>query len=338
MATLAFVLLLAALLLFIVSTRQWALWLRGAVWAGGLLLLVVAWFLLGNSARDPELLTALGDFAAKWNRPGESMLVRMLESNGDTVARIVLSLFDLFLFFGLIVGIAALVSFSPGEKLEKAIRPVMTGIVGAILGGLLALAIVGAGFGEGEQRRAYAGPVLTETVHNGETLLLNGDLVRLRGIDAPAPGQVCRIGNRTQDCDAEAQRALRRIIEGAFVMCALEDRDSRPSEASRGTRVATCTAVRNSGEEFNIARRMVEEGFAIGVGDSYQRETSEAVLLSRGLMTWCAVQPDAWARLTQPQRNAFRDSGTYPPNTPTMGTCPRRPRSPPPSPAVSAPD
>jgi endonuclease YncB( thermonuclease family) len=338
MATLAFVLLIAALILFSISTRQWTLWLRGSVWAGGLVLLVVAWFLLGDSARDPELLTALGDFVAKLNRPGESMLIRMLESNGATVARIVLSLFDLFLFSGLVVGIAALVAFTPGEQLERIIRPIMTGIVGAILGGLLALAIVGAGFGEGEQRQSYAGPVLSETVHNGETLLLNGDLVRLRGIDAPESGQVCRINNRTQDCDAEAQRALRRIIEGTFVMCVLEDRDRPPAE--RGLRIATCTAVRNSGEQFNVARRMVEEGFAIGIGTNYQAETTEAISRARGLTTWCAVQPDTWARFTQAQRTAFRDRGTYPANTPMMGTCPRRPRAPGERtpPAVSAPD
>jgi endonuclease YncB( thermonuclease family) len=262
------------------------------------------------------------------------MLVQMLESNGATVARIVLSLFDLFLFFAVIVAILAIIAFRPGETLEKAIRPVMTGIIGAILGGLLALAIVGTGFGEREVRRAYAGPVLTETVQSGDTLLLNGDLVRLRGIDAPEAGQICRLAARTQDCGAEAQRALRRIIEGAYVMCAVDAQ-------TPGGRTVVCTAVKNGGEEFNIAKRMVEEGYAIGLQGAFAFEATEASARARGLTTWCGVQPEAWTRLTQAQKNAFRDRGTVPARTATMGTCPRQPtqgsttRTPA---AVSAPD
>lgn len=333
MATLAFLLLIAALVLFVVSTRQWSLWLRGAVWAGGVALLIFAALLLGGTARDPELGTALVDFVSKLTRPGESMLVRMLESNGATVARIVLSLFDLFLFSAAIVSVLALIAFRPGEAMEKAIRPIMIGTIGAILGGLLALAIVGTGFGTREARHAYAGPVLTETVHSGDTLLLNGDLVRLRGIDAPEPGQICRLGARTQDCGNEAQRALHRILEGAYVICAVD-------EQIAGGRTVTCTAVKNGGEEFNIARRMVDEGYAIGLQGSFAQEAVDAAARARGLTTWCSVEPATWAGFTQAQKNAFRDRGITPAaTTPTIWTCPRQPqrRSNTP-PAVSAPD
>ncbi len=342
MASLAFFLLIGALLMFIVSTRQWALWMRGGVWAGGLLLLIVAWLILGSSERDPELATALGDLASKWNRPGESMLLRMLESNGATVSRMILSLFDIFLFFAFVVGILALVAFRPGEELEKAIRPVMQGTIGAILGGVFALAMVGTGFGQREERQAYAGAAALDTVHSAEMLMLNGDLLRLRGIDAPEPGQICRLGARVQDCSEEAQRALRRMVEGAYIMCALErPRDARDS--TRLERIATCNAVRTGGEEFNIARRMVEEGYAVGVDGAYVREGAEATARARGLSAWCTVRPDAWAKLTQAQKNAFRDKGAYPKGTPVMGTCappprvvtPRRQGS---TPVVDAPD
>lgn len=327
MATLAFLLLIAALILFIVSTRQWALWLRGAVWGGGMLLLVVAWLLLGNTARDPELATAFGDFIAHIGNPGGSLIARMLDSNGAAVARIVLSLFDIFLFFGVLVAVLALVAFRPGEGMERAIRPIMAGMIGAIVGGLVALAIVGTGFGQREERRAYAGPVSAETVYSGDTLLLNGDLIRLRAIDAPEAGQICRLNNRTQDCGEEATRALRRILDGAYVMCALEgEADPRPAGAS--DRIVTCTAIRNGREEFSVARRMVEEGYAVAQGDLYQREAEEAAARARGLTTWCTLRPDAWARLTTAQKNAFRDRGVYPANAATFGTCPppTRPR------------
>jgi endonuclease YncB( thermonuclease family) len=331
-AILAFLLLIAALVLFYISTRQWSLWIRGAVWGVGVALLVFAALLLGSSARDPELGAALGDFLAKLTRPGESMLVRMLESNGASVARIFLSLFDLLLFFAAVVSVLALIAFRPGEGLEKVIRPVMTGIIGAIVGGSLALALVGTGFGTREERRAYAGPVLAETVHDGDTLLLNGDLVDLRALDAPEPGQICRLVNRTQDCGAESQAALRRMLEGAFVMCAVDGEIP-------GGRTVTCSAVRTNGDEFNIAERMVEEGYAIGLAGAYREEAAAAIARTRGLTAWCTVAPQAWLAFTQAQRNAFRDRGVTPADTEMVGACPRRPRTPSRTPpAVSAPD
>jgi hypothetical protein len=218
-STLAFLLLIAALFLFFFSTRQWRIALRAAVWACGVLLLVVASIALGDQQRDPELGVALADFFAKIGNPGDSLLMRMLDSNGATVTRIILSLFDIFLLLAVLVSILALIAFRPGEQMERVIRPIMIGFIGAILGGLFALTIVGTGFGTREKRQAYAGPTGSETVFNAETLLLNGDLLRLRGIDAFEEGQPCRLGARVEDCGAEATRALRRIFHRPFRNC-----------------------------------------------------------------------------------------------------------------------
>jgi endonuclease YncB( thermonuclease family) len=308
--------------------------------------------MLGDSARDPELGAALADFLANIGNPGNSMLSRMLDSNGASVARIVLSLFDIFVVFGIIVAILALISFSPGEGMEKVIRPIMAGMIGAIVGGLITLAIVGTGFGQREDRQAYAGPVLAETVHDGDTLLLNGDLVRLRGINAPQREQVCRLNTRTQDCGQEATLALRRIVEGTFVMCAIDDEpeQSRPAtqqaqdnargerRRGRNERSVTCTAVRN-GQEFNVARRMVEEGYAAPRGDTFAREAQDALTRTRGLTAWCTLQPDVWARRSNAERTAFRERGVRDRDWATFGTCPAVPRrGPRDTPAVSAPD
>lgn len=320
MSILAFLLLIASLLMFFFSTRQWPLATRGAVWAGGVLLLIVASLTLGGQQRDPELGVAIGDFFAKLGNPGESLLIRMLESNGATVTRIILSLFDIFLVLAVVVSGLALIAFRPGERMELIIRPIMIGFIGAIIGGLFALAIVGTGFGTREKRQAYAGPVLSETVFNAETLLLNGDLLRLRGIDSFEQGQICRLGARVEDCGAEAARALRRILEGSFVMCALE------AENDPMARIATCTAVRPGGEEFNVARRLVEEGYALSVGGLYQSAADDARQRVRGLAAWCAVQPDAWSRMTDVQKAAFRDKGDYPKGTPLVGICPPPPK------------
>lgn len=324
MSTLAFILLIAALLLFFFSTRQWPLAMRGGIWAGGVLLLLVASLTLGDQQRDPELATAFGDLLANLGDPGDSMLFRMLASNGATVTRIILSLFDIFLVFGVLVAILALVAFRPGERMEQIIRPIMIGFIGAILGGLFALSIVGTGFGTREKRQAYAGPVQADTVFNGETVLLNGDLLRLKGIDSYEQGQVCRLGDRVSDCGAEAARGLRRVLEGAFLMCAL---DGEP-DPNATARMATCTAVRKGGEEFNVARRIVEEGYALSLGGLYQAAADEARARARGLTSWCAIQPDVWVKLPEAQKAAFRDKGVYPVGAALIGACPPPPKDP----------
>lgn len=322
MSTLAFFLLIAALVMFFFSTRQWRIALRGAVWAGGIILLVLASLTLGDQQRDPELGVAVGDFFANLGNPGESLLVRMWDSNGATVTRIILSLFDIFLILAALVSVLALIAFRPGEQMERVIRPIMIGFIGAILGGIFALIIVGTGFGTREKRQAYAGPAVSETVFNAETLLLNGDLLRLQGIDAFEDGQPCRLGARVEDCGSEAKRALRRILEGAFLMCALD------AQNDPNARVATCTAVRPGGEEFNVARRLVEEGYAQSVDGLYKAAADEARTRARGLTAWCSIKPDAWGKLTDLQKAAFRDKGAYPAGTQTVGICPPPPADP----------
>ncbi|MGE0828018.1 MAG: hypothetical protein AB7O04_01540, partial [Hyphomonadaceae bacterium] len=111
--------------------------------------------------------------------------------------------------------------------------------------------------------------------------------------------------------------------------------DGRPRQ-----RMVTCTAVRN-GHEFNIARRMVEEGYAVARGATFEREAQDAVARARGLTTWCTLRPDVWRQRSNAERNAFRDRGTYLREWATFGTCPPpvRPRSAPrDTPAVSAPE
>src|SRR5689334_22216273 len=97
MAMFAFLLLIAALVLFLVSTKQWPLWMRGVAWAVGAGLLVFAAVSAGGAPRDPELGAALGDYFAKITHPSDSMLARMFASNGASIERIVTSLFDIFL-------------------------------------------------------------------------------------------------------------------------------------------------------------------------------------------------------------------------------------------------
>lgn len=329
MAFLAFLLLLTALVLFIASTNQWAIAVRGALWGAGVLAILVGWMVLGQTQRDPELSAALGDFVGKLFNPGDSMLVKMFESNSGTVERIILSLFDIFQVIAVIVAVIALIAFRPGDRLEQILRPVMMGLIGAVFGGLFALAIVGTGFGEGKERTSYAGPARLDTVYNGGTVLLNNTLLKLRGISVPEAGQPCRRGATVFDCGVEAQNALKRVVEGAFLSC-LPDGANTPGSGPRESRVATCTGTRGA-QVFNVSGRMVEEGYALDTAGVFRDEANRAIALGRGLNAFCMVRPDAWVRMSAKDKTAFRDTGAVPKDTPTLGACP------PPKPVKGAP-
>jgi endonuclease YncB( thermonuclease family) len=323
--TFAFLLLISALVLFFYSTRQLQLAVRGAIWGGGMVLLALAWMILGGKKRDPELGRAFGDFFSKLTHPGDSLLLQMLDRNWPTVGRIIFSLFDIFAILAVLVAIAALAAFTPGEKTERAIRPIMIGVIGAIVGGLLALTLVGTGFGEGEKRKGYAAPMSDNIIVNAETISLNNDVLKLRGIDAYEADQSCRFNNAADPCGAESKRALTRMLEGTFVMCALQDDTVAKGKApAPSDRQATCTAVRKDGVQFNIAQRMVEEGYAFSVGGAFEKEAIEAKASRRGMTTRCGIQPASWVRMSSAQRVAFKDKGVVPEKVLTVGAeCPK---------------
>ncbi len=128
------------------------------------------------------------------------------------------------------------------------------------------------------------------------------------------------------------------MIEGATLMCALDESAPPPAPTATVRRIANCTAVHSGGEQFDVSQRMVEEGFAIGINGNYEDDGRQAQALTRGLLTWCAIRPDVWRRMPQDQKDAFRDRGVYPPGASTMGTCPPPRSEHIPSGPVSAPD
>ncbi len=330
MAALPFVLLIAALLLFLLSTRQWALWIRASIWGGGLVLLIAASALV-VSDNHGGLFRALGDFAAHWANPGESILAQALDHNGPQIARFVLPLLDLFLIIGAVLGILALVAFTPGEELERIVRPLAVGLVGAILGGVLALAITGTGFGEVSEQRVYSTYISADAVTDGDTFFVGETSLRLYGIDAPEADQICRRGRGLTDtlqCGADATRHLRDLIGGALVTCIVEEKDGEAlrSEGTYARPLVVCTALKGDEEGFDIAERMVEQGYAIeyrgAVGD-YARAARIAREDGLGFMHACGLRPDVWLNDVR-TREAFRDRARAP-SRGAMGNCPPPP-------------
>ncbi|MGE0742671.1 MAG: thermonuclease family protein [Hyphomonadaceae bacterium] len=321
-----FVLLIGALLLFLVSTRQWALWIRGLVWGGGLLLLIGAIALVLSNDNHGLLSDILSS-------DGRRALGVALDKNGARIAGSVTGLLDLFLIFGGLIGVLALVAFTPGEEVENVTRPIAIGLVGAIIGGLVALTIVGTGRGQGELNYYSTNAFNANDVVDGDSIIIDGVQIRLRGIDAPELGQTCRFRTGAPArCGEEAQRFLVSLVRGNQVSCTVpEGRDvERYLEAQV---YANCDLTTRTGEVLNLSAEMIEAGHAIeymGQAGPYQNLVVVAQRERRGLHAngSCTLRPDVWLH-NSALRGTFENGAglnALPRNAPTIpasGVCPR---------------
>lgn len=123
-------------------------------------------------------------------------------------------------------------------------------------------------------------------VVDGDTLDLNGERIRLHGIDAPEAGQTCPRGSAgTWRCGDAASRQLRSLAHGT-VTCEGHERDAY------GRLIGTCFA---GGR--NINAEMVRQGYAwafIKYAQDYASEQQEAQAAKAGI--WAASTPaePAW--------------------------------------------
>ena len=92
---------------------------------------------------------------------------------------------------------------------------------------------------------------MTEVV-DGDTLLINGETIRLLGIDAPDMAANCRKNGDSFPCGLEAQRALASLIAGSAVRC-----DGLESARFGKVIVATCRA-----GDVDLSYEMVRLGWA----------------------------------------------------------------------------
>lgn len=92
----------------------------------------------------------------------------------------------------------------------------------------------------------------TASAVDGDSLVVDGQKVRLFGIDAPEYTQTCKRGDETWDCGRAAKEKLSALVAGTIVEC------RRVSVDSYGRAVSTCMA---GPEDLN--RTMVEQGWAV---------------------------------------------------------------------------
>jgi endonuclease YncB( thermonuclease family) len=128
-------------------------------------------------------------------------------------------------------------------------------------------------------------------VTGGDTLNVEGERIRLFGIDAPAGGQTCtRADGRSWPCGAEAAAALKRLVAEAEgqVSCIIEVRDAD------GWAVSTCEA-----GGLDLGAAMVKAGLALAgrqYPTRYAAEEAEAKLRGAGLWAGSFEAPWDWRR------------------------------------------
>ena len=122
-------------------------------------------------------------------------------------------------------------------------------------------------------------------VVDGDTIDLNGQKVRLFGIDAPEKTQSCDRHGQSWACGAWSVGMLERAIGSAAVVCTAQDTDRY------GRLVATCTA-----DGVDLARAQVQAGAAQAYARfSRQYLADEAAAKAAGLGLWAGrmVTPEA---------------------------------------------
>jgi len=119
-------------------------------------------------------------------------------------------------------------------------------------------------------------------VADGDSITLNGERIRLKGIDAPELDQLCLRHGETYECGREAKRELQRLIGGSQVSCRGDGRDQYDRL------LGTCSA-----GEIELNKAMVESGWALAYGE-YETVEVRARLADRGLWQGSFDRPKEW--------------------------------------------
>jgi endonuclease YncB( thermonuclease family) len=156
------------------------------------------------------------------------------------------------------------------------LRPRFLPAAAIIALGLVVLAIIGRAPDE-----IVAG---TARAIDGDSLVVGGREMRLKGLDAPETRQMCEIAGRKTPCGREAAAALRRWLARGPVTCTGNEQD-------RYSRLlVTC---RVNGQD--IGADLVRNGFAVDYG-GYSGEEREAAAAFRGIWAGRFERPEAWRR------------------------------------------
>lgn len=123
---------------------------------------------------------------------------------------------------------------------------------------------------------------------DGDTLDVDGQHVRLHGIDAPETGQLCDLQGKAWACGQAATELLRELIGEGHVICRALGRDPD------GRIVGKCKV-----DWLDLGAEMVTRGFAIAVlhaSHDYLQNYREARGKGNGIFAGIFVEPAKWRR------------------------------------------
>lgn len=135
----------------------------------------------------------------------------------------------------------------------------------------------------------------------GDTLRLNGQLVKFSGVAAPEDNQPCYFANgRRWSCASAARKALDRLVRGKRVVCAPSGSDES------GVTLAAC---QTDGED--LARAMTRAGHVFadtGIFAAYRADEDAARENKAGVWQGESVRPSEWrARIWEEAKGAAPD-------------------------------
>lgn len=119
---------------------------------------------------------------------------------------------------------------------------------------------------------------------DGDSLVVNGRELRLKGLDAPEWRQFCTVAGREFPCGRRAAEALTRWLKRGLVTCIGHERD-------RYDRLLVQCRVNG----VDIGADLVKNGFAVDYG-GYPEEEKAASEDRRGIWAGTFERPDAYRR------------------------------------------
>ncbi|MDH3474791.1 MAG: thermonuclease family protein [Rhodospirillales bacterium] len=133
----------------------------------------------------------------------------------------------------------------------------------------------------------------TPQVIAGDLIELQGQRLRLAGIDAPEPGQQCLFRDKLYDCGELARAALLDLTAGVEVIC--QPLAGGTAEAKPGAApTARCTA-----QGYDLSEGMVYTGWALVPPETtspYAAQQRQAEAAGHGLWRGRFVTPWDWVR------------------------------------------